>query len=94
MERWCRELTDKRIRRESFDSVPDLTATIEDYIMKSNQNSHIFVCTASAEKSSRSSPNVKKRWTHYTSAALVVVAEILFTACVSKGIESATTSTP
>ena len=50
VERWFRELTDKRIRRDSFDSVPDLIATIEDYIMKSNQNPHIFVWTASVEK--------------------------------------------
>ena len=50
VERWFRDLTDKRIRRDSFDSVPDLIATIEDYIMKSNQNPHIFVWTASVEK--------------------------------------------
>ncbi|WP_396216934.1 IS630 family transposase, partial [Gemmatimonas sp.] len=31
VERWFRDLTDKRIRRDSFDSVPDLIATIEDY---------------------------------------------------------------
>ena len=51
VERWFRDLTDKRIRRDSFDSVPDLTATIENYIMKSNQSPHIFVWTASVEKS-------------------------------------------
>ena len=50
VERWFRDLTDKRIRRDSFDSVPDLIATIEDYIMKSNQNPHVFVWTASVEK--------------------------------------------
>ena len=50
VERWFRDLTDKRIRRDSFDSVPDLIATIEDYIMKSNQNPQVFVWTASVEK--------------------------------------------
>jgi len=33
-----------------FDSVPDLIATIEDYIMKSNQHPHMFFWTASVEK--------------------------------------------
>ena len=50
VERWFRDLTDKRIRRESFDSVPDLIAVIEDYLMKSNQNPHIFVWTASVDR--------------------------------------------
>jgi transposase len=50
VERWFRDLTDKRIRRDSFDSVPDLIATIEDYIMHSNQNPQVFVWTASVEK--------------------------------------------
>jgi len=50
VERWFRDLTDKRIRRDSFDSVPDLIATIEHYVQQTNQNPHIFVWTASAEK--------------------------------------------
>lgn len=48
VERWFRDLTDKRIRRGSFEQVPELIATIEDYIAQSNQNPHIFVWTASA----------------------------------------------
>uniref|UniRef100_UPI003F6EE77F transposase n=1 Tax=Gemmatimonas sp. TaxID=1962908 RepID=UPI003F6EE77F len=50
VERWFRDLTDKRIRRDSFDSVPDLIATIEDYILQSNQNPHVFGWTASVER--------------------------------------------
>ena len=49
VERWFRDLTDKRIRRGSFEQVPDLIAAIDDYIAQSNQNPHIFVWTASAE---------------------------------------------
>ena len=45
--RWCRELTEKRIRRGSFESVPQLIAAIEAYRDQSNQHPHIFVWTAS-----------------------------------------------
>jgi len=34
VERWFRDVDDKRIRRESFMSVPDLVAAIEDYLQK------------------------------------------------------------
>jgi len=50
VERWFRDLTDKRIRRDSFESVPELIATIDDYIAQSNQNPHVFVWTASADR--------------------------------------------
>ena len=50
VERWFRDLTDKRIRRESFESVPELITTINDYLAQSNQNPHVFVWTASAER--------------------------------------------
>jgi transposase len=49
VERWFRDLTDKRIRRDSFGSVPELIATIDQYIAHSNQNPHVFVWTASVE---------------------------------------------
>ena len=49
VERWFRDLTDKRIRRDSFEHVPQLIAVIEQYIAQSNQNPHIFVWTASAD---------------------------------------------
>ncbi|HSW29229.1 MAG TPA: IS630 family transposase [Longimicrobiales bacterium] len=50
VERWFRNLTDKRIRRDSFESVPELIATIDHYIAQSNQNPRVFVWTASAER--------------------------------------------
>ena len=49
VERWFRDLTDKRIRRGSFETVPELIAAIEDYRQQSNQHPHVFVWTASAE---------------------------------------------
>jgi len=49
VERWFREITDKRIRRGSFSSVADLIQAIEQYIAENNKNPKPFVWTASAE---------------------------------------------
>ena len=49
VERWFRELTDKRIRRGSFGSVPSLIAAIKDYLDSHNQNPRVFVWTASVQ---------------------------------------------
>ncbi|MDT8285825.1 MAG: transposase, partial [Elusimicrobiales bacterium] len=49
VERWFREITDKRIRRGSFKSVPELVATIEDYLKCHNQNPRVFAWKASAD---------------------------------------------
>jgi transposase len=49
VERWFREITDKRIRRGSFHSVPQLIAVIDAYIAEHNQNPRSFVWTAKAE---------------------------------------------
>ena len=49
VERWFRELTDKRIRRGSFKNVQSLIKAIKDYIEGSNQNPHIFMWSASVE---------------------------------------------
>jgi len=49
VERWFRDLTDKRIRRGVFKSVADLIAAIEAYIQHHNSNSKPFVWTAKAE---------------------------------------------
>ena len=49
VERWFRELTDKNIRRGSFPSVPDLIASIEDYLRVTNANPKPLIWTASAE---------------------------------------------
>jgi transposase len=48
VERWFREITDKRIRRGSFASVQELIAAIQAYLDGHNQNPHIFTWTASA----------------------------------------------
>jgi transposase len=49
VERWFRDITDKRIRREAFPSVQRLIETIEDYIAKHNENPKAFVWTAKVE---------------------------------------------
>jgi transposase len=50
VERWFREITDKRIRRGSFKNVPDLIAAINQYIQTHNQNPKVFVWSASVER--------------------------------------------
>ena len=49
VERWFRELTDKAIRRGVFHSVPDLIASIEDYLEVHNDDPKPFVWTASID---------------------------------------------
>jgi transposase len=48
VERWFRELTDKNIRRGSFPSVPDLIASIEDYLQVNNDSPRPLIWTATA----------------------------------------------
>ena len=50
VERWFREITDKRIRRGTFRSVPELIAAIKEYLDNHNQNPRVFVWTASVER--------------------------------------------
>ena len=49
VERWFRELTDKRVRRGSFESVPELIAAIEEYMAATNADPKPFIWHASAE---------------------------------------------
>jgi transposase len=49
VERWFRELTDKALRRGSFNSVPDLITAIEAYLKAHNDDPHPFVWTATAK---------------------------------------------
>ena len=49
VERWFREITDKRIRRGVFRSVKELIAAIEDYVAKHNENPQSFTWTAKAD---------------------------------------------
>ena len=46
IERWFREITDKRIRREAFTSVSQLIAAIDDFIRNHNQDPKPFIWTA------------------------------------------------
>ena len=50
VERWFRELTEKRIRRGNFYSVEELIAAIEEYMQNNNRQPKPFVWTASVEK--------------------------------------------
>jgi hypothetical protein len=49
IERWFREITDKRLRREAFGSVDELIEVITDYIEKHNENPQTFTWTAKAQ---------------------------------------------
>jgi len=46
VERWFREITDKRLRRGTFSNVSSLIKAINDYIDTHNQNPRAFVWTA------------------------------------------------
>jgi transposase len=50
VERWFRELTNKRIRRGVFRSVPDVISAIEEYLAAYNQDAEPFVWTAEVDK--------------------------------------------
>lgn len=50
IERWFRDITEKRIRRGVFRSVPELVQAIEDYIEHHNNHGKGFTWTAKAEK--------------------------------------------
>ena len=50
VERWFREITDKRIRRGSFTSVRELIKAITQYVENHNQNPQVFVWSAPVEK--------------------------------------------
>lgn len=49
VERWFREITTRRIRRGTFDSVPQLVEAIEEFIAHNNKNPKPFVWTATPE---------------------------------------------
>jgi len=49
VERWFREITDKRIRRGVFRSVPELIEAIMDYVEHHNENPRTFLWTAKIE---------------------------------------------
>ena len=49
VERWFREITDKRIRRGSFHNVAELIAAIEDYLKCHNQNPRVIDWKSTAD---------------------------------------------
>jgi transposase len=49
VERWFRELTQRRLRRGVFKSVPDLIAAIEEFLQHHNENPKIFTWHKDAE---------------------------------------------
>ena len=50
VERWFRDLTDKRVRRGTFNSVPELVDAIMSYVEHHNRDPKAFVWTAKVEK--------------------------------------------
>ena len=50
VERWFGEITQKRIRRGTFKSVPALIKAIKEYVENHNQNPRVFVWTAPVER--------------------------------------------
>jgi len=50
VERWFREITEKRLRRGSFSSLSDLISAINHYVENHNQNPQVFVWSAPVEK--------------------------------------------
>src|SRR2546422_1458154 len=50
VERWFRELTEKRIRRGVFTNVPELIAAIEEFIDTNNDAPKAFVWTATVDR--------------------------------------------
>lgn len=49
IERLFRELSEMRLSRGSFLSVPALIAAIEEYLSNHNQNRHVFLWSAPAD---------------------------------------------
>jgi transposase len=60
VERWFREITDKRLRRGSFHSVPALIAAIDEYLSNHNQNPRVFVWSAPVERILAKIPKCKE----------------------------------
>jgi transposase len=50
VERWFRDITDKRIRRASFGSVNELVEAINDYVAHNNANPKPFIWTKTAKQ--------------------------------------------
>jgi hypothetical protein len=75
LERWFGELTGKRIRRNSFRSVPDLNAAIDDILAARNESPKPFVWIATVDaiiaKLSRSRQTLEQIQLGYTARQFV-----------------------
>lgn len=60
VERWFRELTEKQIRRGSFDGVVDLKESILEFIEKYSENPRPFVWTVSADEVLRKVAKIRR----------------------------------
>src|SRR3954463_1055102 len=69
IERWFGELTSKRIRRDSFLSVDDVVAAINDFLAAWNENPRPFVWTATVNRSWLNSRAVAKLWSRFSLVA-------------------------
>lgn len=62
-ERFFRDISEKRLRRGVFTSVPELTSAIDQYIVNHNTNPEPFIWTASArdilQKITRANPQLR-----------------------------------
>lgn len=58
--RWFRDITEKRLRRGTLNSVSSLVKAIDEYIENHNQNPKIFIWSASAERIIEKISKVKK----------------------------------
>ena len=56
IERWFRDLDDKRVRRGAFGSVPDLIEAILDYIKQHNEDPKPFIWRKTAQDIIEKSP--------------------------------------
>ena len=75
VERWFREITDKRIRRATFQNVSALIKTFKDYLENNNQNPKTLLWSAPVKCILvKIAKNIKKCWTHYTSGEAVVAS--------------------
>ena len=69
IERWFAELTNKRIRRDSFLSIEDLIAAIQEFLAASNEAPKPFIWTATVDSIWASSAAVAKPWSRSNPAA-------------------------
>ncbi|MDR2477333.1 MAG: hypothetical protein LBD18_06080 [Treponema sp.] len=65
VERWFAEITNKRIRRQSWESVAQLTKAIQEYIKAWNASGREFVWTKNAQSIMASIEKAKQPVPHF-----------------------------